>query len=180
MKHRSHLTKSEIDPSELLKLVRDSSAGGIAIFVGTVRDLNEGKAVAGLTYETYRKMAERKMQEIEKGAASKFHVNRVASVHRYGSLKVGDVSVAVAVSCEHRADAFDACRYVIDEIKRLVPLWKKEALVDGKERWVGGEWREPSGMPTSRRSPGGDGPPPGSLGRETRQSRQRPSSRRPH
>ena len=154
MKGYSHITKSEIDPSKLLESVRDRSAGGIAIFVGTVRDRNEGRAVSGLTYETYRKMAERKMLDIERAAASKFRVNRIASVHRYGTLNVGEVSVVVAVSCEHRGDAFDACRYVIDEIKRLVPLWKKEALGDGKERWVEGAWKKTSDASKSTRSRG--------------------------
>jgi len=141
LKGHSHITKSEIDMFKLLDSVRDRSSGGIAIFVGTVRDRNEGRGVSGLTYETYRKMAERKMIDIEKSAASKFPVKRIAAVHRYGKLKVGDVSVAVAVSCEHRADAFDACRYVIDEIKSLVPLWKKETLRSGEERWVEGKWQ---------------------------------------
>ena len=154
MKRYSHITKSEIDPSKLLESVRDRSAGGIAIFVGTVRDRNEGRAVSGLTYETYRKMAERKMLEIERAAASKFPVKRIASVHRYGTLSVGDVSVVVAVSCEHRADAFSACMFVIDEIKRLVPLWKKEALADGKERWVEGGWQKTSDASMPKRSLG--------------------------
>lgn len=92
------------------------------------------------------------MREIEKSAASKWPVKRIASVHRYGTLKIGDVSVVVAVSCEHRADALNACRYVIDEVKRLVPLWKKETLGGGKERWVEGEWSETTHSSKSKRS----------------------------
>lgn len=118
--------------------VHDNSAGGTVVFVGTVRNRSEGKGVKDLKYEAYKAMAEGKMQEIEKAAAAKWPVKKIASVHRYGTLRVGDVSVAVAVSCEHRADAFEACRYVIDEIKRVVPLWKKEMTEDGKEKWVEG------------------------------------------
>ena len=98
--------------------------------------------MSGLTYEAYEEMAERKMREIEKSAVSRWPVKRIALMHRYGTLKIGDVSVVVAVSCEHRADALNACGYVINEIKRLVPLWKRETLGGGKERWVQGQWHE--------------------------------------
>jgi len=86
----------------------------------------------------YRGMAERRMQEIEDRVRKKWPVVKIAMVHRYGPLKVGEVSVAVAVSCEHRAEAFEACRYAIDTIKGTLPMWKKERLRGGTQVWVKG------------------------------------------
>ena len=108
------------------------------LFVGTVRNRSEGKSVTGLRYEVYREMAEKKMGEIEGQVRERWPVVNLAMVHRYGDLKVGEVSVAVAVSAEHRADAFEACRYAIDAIKETLPLWKKEKLKGGRELWVEG------------------------------------------
>src|SRR5271157_3780498 len=132
------MTASVIDPSKVLRSVQDRSAGGTVMFVGTIRNQNEGKPVTGLRYDVYRTMAEKKMQEIESKVRSKWPVKKMTMVHRYGSLKVGEVSVAVAVSCEHRAQAFEACRFAIDAIKRTVPLWKKEMSKGRKEKWVEG------------------------------------------
>jgi len=119
-------------------LVGDEEAGGAVLFVGTIRRRSGGKTVEGLTYEVYREMAERRMREIEVRVRKKWPVVRVAMVHRYGPLKVGDVSVAVAVSCEHRAEAFEACRYAIDTIKGTLPMWKKERFRGGAQAWVKG------------------------------------------
>ena len=91
-----------------------------------------------LTYEVYRGMAERRMHEIEDMVRKKWPVLKIAMVHRYGHLKVGEVSVAVAVSCEHRAEAFEACRYAIDTIKGTLPMWKKERFKGGVQTWVKG------------------------------------------
>jgi molybdopterin synthase catalytic subunit len=127
-----------IKPASVLSSVRDDIAGGSVLFVGTIRNRSGGKTVKGLTYEVYRGMAEKKMHEIEAEVKKRWPVMKLAMVHRYGSLKVGDVSVAVAVSCEHRAEAFDACRYAIDTIKRTLPMWKKERFGSGAEAWVEG------------------------------------------
>ena len=135
---RPRVTKEPIDPSEVLASVQDPAAGGSVLFVGTVRNHARGKEVTGLTYDTYREMAEKKMREVEEQVRKKWPVRRVALVHRYGELRVGEVSVAVAVSSDHRADAFRACRYAIDTIKRSLPLWKKERLKSGGESWVKG------------------------------------------
>ena len=108
------------------------------MFVGTIRRKSEGKVVEGLTYEVYREMAERKMAEIEGRVKKRWPVVRIAMVHRYGDLKVGEVSVAVAVSCRHRAEAFEACRYAIDSIKATLPMWKKERFRGGSQIWVKG------------------------------------------
>lgn len=138
MSRKHMITASVIDPSKVLRSVRDKSAGGTVMFVGAIRNHNEGKPVAGLRYDVYRPMAEKKMQEIESKVRAKWPVKKITMVHRYGNLKVGEVSVAVAVSCEHRAEAFEACRFAIDAIKRTVPLWKKELSKGRKEKWVEG------------------------------------------
>lgn len=132
------ITKSPIDPAEVLASVRDPAAGGTVLFVGTIRNRNEGKVVRGLEYEVYKEMAVRWMLEIEKTVRKKWPVKKMEMVHRYGNLKVGEVGVAVAVSCEHRAEAFEACRFAIDALKRTVPIWKKEKGERGS-RWVEGE-----------------------------------------
>ena len=118
--------------------VADGEAGGSVLFVGTIRRRSGGRNVEGLTYEVYREMAERKMLEIERRVKNRWPVVKIAMVHRYGALRVGEVSVAVAVSCRHRAEAFEACRYSIDTIKGAVPMWKKERFEGGSEKWVKG------------------------------------------
>ena len=132
------ITTLPIDPAKVMKAVKDDSAGGTVLFVGTIRNVSEGKSVTGLRYEVYEEMAERKMKEIEERVMERWPVRKLAMVHRYGDLQVGEVSVAVAVSSEHRGDAFEACRYAIDAIKKSLPLWKKEKLKGGKEGWVKG------------------------------------------
>jgi molybdopterin synthase catalytic subunit len=139
LRKTSRITASTINPEDVLNSVRDDSAGGSVLFLGTIRNRSEGREVEGLDYDVYREMAERRMLEIEMQVRKKWPVKKMAMVHRYGSLRVGEVSVAVAVSSEHRAEAFKACGYAIDAIKRTLPLWKKERLKGGKEVWVEGE-----------------------------------------
>jgi len=119
-------------------LVKDDEAGGAVLFVGTIRRRSGGKTVTGLTYDVYREMAERKMVEIETEVRKRWPVERMTMVHRYGDLRVGEVSVAVAVACQHRAEAFEACRYAIDAIKGSLPMWKKERFKGGAQTWVKG------------------------------------------
>ncbi len=138
MRSLVQITRGPIDPARVLASVKDKGAGGSVLFVGTIRNRSDGRAVRGLTYEVYREMAVKKMHEIDREVAKKWRVKKVAMVHRYGSLKVGDVSVAVAVSCEHRAEAFEAGRYAIDAIKGGLPIWKKERFESGGESWVKG------------------------------------------
>jgi molybdopterin synthase catalytic subunit len=138
VKKPTMITTRPIDPARVLGSVADQSAGGTVLFVGTVRKKSGGKSVKGLAYEVYREMAERKMGEIEAEVRKKWPVKAIAMTHRYGQLKVGEVSVAVAISCEHRAEAFEACRYAIDAIKGTLPMWKKERFGDGAEAWVKG------------------------------------------
>ena len=143
MKKTLYVTRRPIEPGRVLASVSDPDAGGTVLFVGAIRRRSEGKTVDGLTYEVYREMAERKMKEIEGRVRMRWPVIKMAMIHRYGALEVGDVSVAVAVSCQHRAQAFEACRYAIDTIKRTIPIWKKEMFSGGTQAWVKGNPIEP-------------------------------------
>lgn len=124
-----------IDPGAVIASVRTPSHGGIASFVGFVRDHHAGRAVLGLEYSAYGPMAEAEMARIADEARSRWAAE-VSLVHRVGRLEVGDVAVAIAVSTPHRAAAFEACRHVIEEVKRRVPIWKKEFFADGSTEWV--------------------------------------------
>ena len=126
-----------LSPDEIAAQVDDPGAGGIVIFSGVVRDQSDGRPVKFLEYEAHAAMAESKLREI--GAAIRGRwpgVKRVAMLHRIGRLEIGESSVLIAVSAAHRGDAFEACRYAIDTLKRTVPVWKKEHFEDG-EVWVG-------------------------------------------
>ena len=130
------LTHDPIDHFALTEQVRRPHCGGVLTFLGTVRDLTDGKVTTALDYEAYPAMAELKLAEIERETRERWPVGEIVLVHRLGHLDVGDVSVAVAVSCPHRAEAFEACRYAIDRLKELVPIWKKENWADGSTEWV--------------------------------------------
>ena len=130
------ITKDTIDHARLTEQVRTNSAGAIVTFLGTVREVTEERQTASLDYEAYPEMAERKMREIEAEARARWPIIELALVHRVGHLELGEVSVAVAVSCPHRAQAFEACRYLIDRIKEVVPIWKRENWTDGECEWV--------------------------------------------
>src|SRR5579884_587480 len=131
------LTTDPIDHHALTEQVRRPGCGAVVTFLGTVRDLTGDRVTAALDYEAYPGMAEKKMAEIERATRERWPVGELAMVHRLGHLEVGDVSVAVAVSCSHRGEAFEACRYAIDRLKEIVPIWKKEHAEDGSF-WVGG------------------------------------------
>jgi molybdopterin synthase catalytic subunit len=135
---RSCVTQKKISPARVLESVHDRSAGGVVLFLGTVRNRSEGRAIAGLEYETYREMAEKRLADVEKEARERWRVKKMTMIHREGRLRVGEVSVAVAVSSEHRAEAFEAARFAIDSIKTSAPIWKREVLRGGKKLWVGG------------------------------------------
>ena len=130
------LTNTSIDYHALTEQVRRSDCGAVVTFLGTVRDLTDGKITVALDYEAYPGMAEKKMAEIERDTRVRWPVGEMAMIHRVGHLAVGEISVAVAVSCPHRAEAFEACRYAIDRLKELVPIWKKENWADGSTEWV--------------------------------------------
>lgn len=130
------LTSDAIDYHALTDAVLRPDCGAVVLFLGTVRELTGDVRTVFLDYEAYPPMAEAKMAAIEADVRSKWPVGDVAIVHRLGRLGVGEVSVAVAVSCPHRAQAFEACRYAIDRVKELVPIWKKENAPDGSTDWV--------------------------------------------
>jgi molybdopterin synthase catalytic subunit len=127
-----------IDLAALVARVSHAGAGAVASFVGAVRDVNDGSAVVGIDYEAYGSMADRELAVILDEAAARWPGARPTARHRVGYLAVGDVSVAVAVSAPHRAAAFDACRYVVEELKRRAPVWKREHYADGRRAWVDG------------------------------------------
>jgi len=130
------LTHEPIDYHALTESVRRPGCGGVALFLGTVRDLTGDEVTLALEYEAYAGMAEKKLAEVEAQTRARWPVGDVALVHRLGRLGVGEVSVAVAVSCPHRAQAFEACRFAIDRIKEVVPIWKKDLRPDGSSEWV--------------------------------------------
>jgi molybdopterin synthase catalytic subunit len=130
------LTADAIDPSVLTDELRDARTGACVTFEGRVRDHNDGRAVHALEYEAYGPLAESEGKKILSEALGKFEVEHALCVHRTGALKLGDIAVWVAVSAAHRAAAFDACRYIIDEVKSRVPIWKKEHYADGASEWV--------------------------------------------
>ena len=133
------ISEDPIDVEGLLANVKDDSAGASILFLGTVRNHNEGYDVSGIYYEAYIRMAEDAMSKIEAEVIKRWNLKKFAAVHRIGNLKIGEVSVAIAVSSEHRAEAFEAARYAIDQIKTEVPIWKKEVINNGKEaRWAQG------------------------------------------
>lgn len=131
------LTSEKIDIEAVLNSVDDHSTGGVVLFLGRVRDHAEGRKVTKMDYEAYPDMAQSKMLEIEKQTTKKWPVQKMAIVHRTGELQLGEISVAIAVACAHRKDAFEACRFAIDTLKETVPVWKKEYFADG-EAWVEG------------------------------------------
>jgi molybdopterin synthase catalytic subunit len=133
------VTDEPVSEEDVRPLVECSRAGAIVVFLGVVRDNAEGRAVVGLDYEAYGGMAEQQMDAIAAEAHTRWPVERVAIVHRVGRLRVGEVSVAVAVASAHRKEALAACAYIMDRIKRDVPIWKRERWADGDARWVGDE-----------------------------------------
>lgn len=132
------LTSDAIGAEEAVAFVGDPSAGGTCAFLGTVRDHSEAGAVTGLTYEAWEELALQRLEELGEELFGRWSLRRVALVHRWGELAVGEVSVAIAVSAPHRAEAFEACRHAIEQLKREVPIWKKEHLVSGESEWVMG------------------------------------------
>jgi molybdopterin synthase catalytic subunit len=116
----------------------DDDAGGTVLFVGTIRNQTNSKEVKGLEYEVYHRMAERQIAKLEEEIRRRWPVKSIRLIHREGKLKVGEVSVVVAVSAAHRGEAFDAARYAIDRIKESFPIWKREKFRGGRYAWAKG------------------------------------------
>ena len=131
------LTDAPIDPAPLMETVRSPKAGAIATFDGRVRDTSDGRRVTHLVYEAYQSMALLELDKLARSARDQWALEGVSIVHRIGRLEIEETSVFIAVSAAHRADAFAACRYLIDSIKQTVPIWKKEYFEDGSV-WVEG------------------------------------------
>ena len=129
------ITDQPLSINECLTLAQDLSSGGIATFIGTVRNVTQNKPVVRLEYECYESMAVKEIKKIVDQAVIKFSVRNIVVHHRTGILVPGDAAVMIVVSDGHRNAVFDACRYIIDTIKQTVPIWKKEIFEDGEE-WV--------------------------------------------
>jgi molybdopterin synthase catalytic subunit len=136
----SYLTDKPIDPRALVDRVMRQSDGAYVLFEGVVRNHHEGKAVESIFYDAYRPMAEKEIDKIVRELEAQLPEVAIAVVHRLGQLVVGDSSIAIVAASPHRAEAFAACRMVIDRIKETVPIWKKERGPDGEE-WVGWQGR---------------------------------------
>lgn len=130
-----HITSNKLNLQECYDFVQDPSCGGIALFVGTVRNKTKNKNVIRLDFSTYKSMAIKELNKIALEAFDKFEINKIAIHHAEGILQIGDVPVIISVSSPHRRAAFDACQYAIDTLKKTVPIWKKEHFDDG-EVWV--------------------------------------------
>jgi molybdopterin synthase catalytic subunit len=130
------ITGSPIDHAAITEQVRSHNAGAVCTFLGTVREMTGARRTVALAYEAYPEMALKKLAGLEDEARRRWPVIELAMVHRVGHLALGEVSVVVAVSCPHRDQAFEACRWLIDTLKEVVPIWKKENWADGTEEWV--------------------------------------------
>jgi molybdopterin synthase catalytic subunit len=130
------LTAAAIEPSVLAEALRDARTGACVTFEGRVRDTNDGRAVRALDYEAHAPLAESEGGKIVAEALERFQVTQAVCVHRTGSLALGDIAVWVAVTSVHRAAAFDACSFIIAEVKARVPIWKKEHYADGSSEWI--------------------------------------------
>ena len=147
------ITTEPIDHAAVTDRVRSNLAGAVCSFLGTVREMTGDRRTASLDYEAYPGMAEKKMAELEAEARRRWPILDAALVHRVGPLGLGEISVVVAVSCPHRHQAFDACRWLIDTLKEAVPIWKKEVWADGTEEWVHPGMTPPPAGPASGRPP---------------------------
>jgi molybdopterin synthase catalytic subunit len=130
------ISAEPIDPASLQRVLTNEQAGASVTFEGWVRDRNDGQPVRSLEYEAYAPLAEKEGARILAEAGKKFALTGAAGVHRVGHLRLGDIAVWVGVTAEHRGAAFDACRYIIDEAKARLPIWKKEHYASGTTAWI--------------------------------------------
>jgi molybdopterin synthase catalytic subunit len=132
------IVDARIDADAIVSAMKAGSDGAVCVFDGIVRDNTRGRRTLHLDYEAYREMALEQMKKLGSDAVEKFGVRNVALVHRLGRLEIGETSVLIAVASAHRGAAFDACRWLIDTLKKTVPIWKKETFADGVV-WADGE-----------------------------------------
>ena len=143
----SHLTRERISLDALLAAVASPTCGGTCVFLGTVRNGPDEHGVTAIEYSAYKEMVEAEFARLLADAGTRWPDARIAVRHRLGTIAAGEASIGIAAAAPHRAQAFDACRFVIEEVKKRVPVWKKEMRVDGTEVWV-----DPSGRPTAKPS----------------------------
>ncbi len=129
------ITDQSIDYTAVTERVRSNDCGAVVLFMGTVREMTAGRQTVALDYEAYPEMAQQMLQQLITEARSEWPVHTIAIVHRVGHLDLGEISVAIAVSSPHRAQAFEAGRFLIDRLKEIVPIWKKENWSDGTSEW---------------------------------------------
>ena len=131
------ITNNHLNLQEIMLELEDNSAGALSIFIGNVRNGGRYGNVSEIYYETYSEMAEQKMMEIENEAQTKWEIKKLVAFHRIGNIKVGETSIIIGISSEHRHEAFEACKYVIDNVKTRVPIWKKEISKES-QKWADG------------------------------------------
>ena len=143
----TYLTRQPLSIDQLVARVSSPACGGTCVFLGTVRNGAEEDGVTAIEYSAYEEMVEVEFGRLVADAAARWPDARIAVQHRLGTIAAGDASIGIAAAAPHRAEAFEACRFVIEEVKRRIPVWKKELRLDGTEIWV-----DPSGRPTSKPS----------------------------
>ncbi|MDW0216708.1 MAG: molybdenum cofactor biosynthesis protein MoaE [Nitrososphaeraceae archaeon] len=131
------ITNKHISLQDVMFELEDNSAGALSIFIGNVRNQGRSGNVSEIYYEAYSEMAEQKMREIENEAQTKWRIKKLVAIHRIGNLKVGETSIIIGVSSEHRHEAFEACKYIINNVKTRVPIWKKE-ISEESQKWTDG------------------------------------------
>jgi molybdopterin synthase catalytic subunit len=142
------LVRAPIDPIAVIRSVSNPGNGAVLLFLGAVRQVNDGRDVTGIDYAAYEAMAQRELEAIVTEAAGKFGSSDVAVQHRLGELGVEEISVAIAVGHAHRDAAYSVSRFVIEELKRRVPIWKREHYTDGTREWVDPTGRASAGVPS--------------------------------
>ena len=136
MSVRTAIVRRAIDVATLLAEVKDTANGATIVFLGQVREMNDGRAVTGIEYSAYAEMAERELAAIARECAKTFGTTHLVAEHRLGTLDLGETSIAIVVAHPHRGAAYDASRFVIEQVKRRLPVWKREGYVDGTSEWV--------------------------------------------
>ncbi|MFK7769954.1 MAG: molybdenum cofactor biosynthesis protein MoaE [Mariniblastus sp.] len=130
------ITKTQIASDQVLKSVNSNNAGASVLFVGTTRQMTKGRETLKLDYECYEEMAIKKMEQLRDRAMVKWPIEKCSIVHRVGTVELGEASIAVAVSTPHRVASFEAANWLVDTLKKEVPIWKREFWADGSEEWV--------------------------------------------
>lgn len=131
------ITNNRLNLQEIMFELEDNSAGALSMFIGNVRNRGRSGNVSEIYYEVYSEMAEQKMREIENEAQTKWGIKKLVAIHRIGNIKVGESSIIIGVSSEHRHEAFEACKYIINNVKARVPIWKKEISKES-QKWADG------------------------------------------